>query len=90
MGTDPYQPLTLISDFEKSRFYVLSVNLSGLEVLRISPDLEWAMIVAYNRGKMESVRGTALYERYITDKALVMSLSALQPGEQNAADKKEK
>lgn len=107
--------MTLISDFEKSKFYVISLNLARLHVLRVNPDLEWAMLVAYNRGKMDEVRGTSLYEHYaamlkdydvivgsiandrmfyvldnffqgnITDRALVMSLSALQLGEQYAA-----
>ena len=115
MGTEPYQPLTLISDFEQSMFYVIRLDLAGLHVLHISPDIEWAMMVAYNRGKMDEARGTRLYERYsrmaegydvvvgsiandrmfyvldnfflgnITDKALVMSLSALQLGHQYAA-----
>ena len=115
MGTEPYQPLTLISDFEKSKFYVISLGMTGLRVLNVKPDLEWAMLVAYNRGKMDEVRGTSLYEHYaamsngydvvvgsiandrmfyvldnfflgnITDKALVMSLSALQLGKQYVA-----
>ena len=115
MGTDPYQPLTLISDFEQSRFYVIRLNLKGLRVLQVRPDIEWAMLVAYNRGKMEEAKGTKLYEHYsnmadgydvivgsiandrmfyvldnfflgnITDKALVMSLSALQLGKQYVA-----
>ena len=115
MGTEPYQPLTLISDFEQSKFYIISLDLNDLRVLTVKPDLEWAMLVAYNRGKMEEARGTALYERYaqmsrgydvivgsiandrmfyvldnfflgnITDKALVMSLSALQLGQQYVA-----
>ena len=115
MGTEPYQPLTLISDFEESKFYVLSLDMTGLRLLNVKPDLEWAMLVAYNRGKMDEVRGTSLYEHYaamangydvvvgsiaddrmfyvldnfflgnITDKALVMSLSALQPGKQYVA-----
>lgn len=115
MGTEPYQPLTLISDFEESKFYVVSLDLSGLRVLKVDPDVEWAMLVAFNRGKMEEARGTELYERYaamskgydvivgsiandrmfyvldnfflgnITDKALVMSLSALQLGQQYVA-----
>ena len=115
MGTEPYQPLTLISDFEESKFYVNSLDLTGLRILKVKPDLEWAMLVAYNRGKMDEVRGTSLYEHYaamskgydvvvgsiandrmfyvldnfflgnITDKALVMSLSALQLGEQYVA-----
>lgn len=115
MGTEPYQPLTLISDFEKSKFYVINLDMTGLRVLNVKPDLEWAMLVAYNRGKMDEVRGTSLYEHYaamsngydvvvgsiandrmfyvldnfflgnITDKALVMSLSALQLGKQYVA-----
>ena len=115
MGTEPYQPLTLISDFEKSKFYVISLDMTGLRVLNVKPDLEWAMLVAYSRGKMDEVRGTSLYEHYaamsngydvvvgsiandrmfyvldnfflgnITDKALVMSLSALQLGKQYVA-----
>ena len=115
MGTEPYQPLTLISDFEESKFYVISLDMTGLRVLNVKPDLEWAMLVAYNRGKMDEVRGTSLYEHYaamsngydvvvgsiandrmfyvldnfflgnITDKALVMSLSALQMGKQYVA-----
>ena len=115
MGTEPYQPLTLISDFEESKFYVNSLDLTGLRILKVKPDLEWAMLVAYNRGKMDEVRGTSLYKHYaamakgydvivgciandrmfyvldnfflgnITDKALVMSLSALQLGKQYVA-----
>jgi len=115
MGTEPYQPLTLISDFEQSRFYVISLDLAGLRVLQVPPDLEWAMLVAWNRGKMEDARGTEIYQKYaemsrgydvivgsiandrmfyvldnfflgnITDKALVMSLSALQLGQQYVA-----
>ena len=64
MGTEPYQPLTLISDFENSKFYVVSMDMTGLRVLNVKPDLEWAMLVAYYRGKMDGVRGTALYGHY--------------------------
>ena len=115
MGTESYQPLTLISDFEDSKFYVVSLDMTGLRILNVNPDLEWAMLVAYNRGKIDEVRGTLLYEHYAamskgydvivgciandrmfyvldnfflgnnTDKALVMSLSALQLGEQYVA-----
>lgn len=64
MGTEPYQPLTLISDFENSKFYVVSMDMTGLRVLNVKPDLEWAMLVAYYRGKMDGVRGTSLYGHY--------------------------
>ena len=64
MGTDPIQPLTLICDYEKAKFYVVSVSLDGLCKLDIAADLEWAMVVAFNRGKMDSIKGTILYEKY--------------------------
>ena len=64
MGTEPMHPLTLICDFKKSRFYIVSIKLNGLAKLEIPADLEWAMIIAYNRGKMESIKGTDVYEKY--------------------------
>lgn len=64
MGTEPAQPLTLICDFEKSRFYIVSILLEDLNTLEVPADLDWSMIVAYNRGKMEKIKGTNLYEKY--------------------------
>lgn len=64
MGTEPAQPLTLICDFEKSKFYIVSILLADLETLEVPADLDWSMIVAYNRGKMERIKGTDLYEKY--------------------------
>ena len=64
MGTEPMQPLTLICDYEKSRFYIVSVALDGLRQLDIPADLEWAMIVAFNRGKMDRIKGSKLYDKY--------------------------
>lgn len=64
MGTEPTQSLTLICDFEKSKFYIVSIRLDGLRKLEVPADLEWAMIVAYHRGKMDIIKGTKLYEKY--------------------------
>ena len=64
MGTEPAQPLTLICDFEKSKFYIVSISLADLETLEVLADLDWSMIVAYNRGKMERIKGTDMYEKY--------------------------
>jgi len=64
MGTEPMQPLTLICDYEKAKFYIVSIAMGGLRDLDIPADLEWAMVVAYNRGKMDSIKGTAMYEKY--------------------------
>ena len=54
MGTDPLQPLTLICDYEQSVFYILSVDLHSLKALDVPADIEWAMLVAYHRGRMEA------------------------------------
>ena len=62
MGTDPVQPLTLICDFEQAKFYVLSIDLTDLSVFEVPPDLDWAMLVAFYRGKMESIKGIPLYQ----------------------------
>jgi len=35
MGTEPGQPLTLICDFEKSKFYVVSVDIKNLDTIEI-------------------------------------------------------
>lgn len=64
MGTAPGQPLTLICDFEKSKFYVVSVDMKNLDTIEIKADLDWAMLVAYHRGRMEQIKGTALYDKY--------------------------
>ena len=64
MGTNPVQPLTLICDFDQSKFYIVSVSLENLNVLEVPADIEWAMIVAYNRGKMDSIKDSDIYNKY--------------------------
>ena len=64
MGTEPGQALTLICDYDKSKFYIVSVAVNELEILDIPANLEWAMVVAYYRGRMEKIEGTSLYNKY--------------------------
>lgn len=64
MGTTPEQPLTLICDFEESRFYAVSIDTSELRTVEISTDIDWAMVVAYHRGRMEQIKGSDFYNRY--------------------------
>ena len=64
MGTDPGQALTLICDYEKSKFYIVSVDVNELKLLNVPADIEWAMLVAYNRGRMESIKDTEFYNKY--------------------------
>ncbi|MBQ4629497.1 MAG: DUF3990 domain-containing protein [Clostridia bacterium] len=75
MGTDPNQPLTLICDYEESKFYIVSIYAETLKSLEVNTDIDWAMLVAYNRGKMEKIKDTDLYNKYrdmMTDKDLII------------------
>lgn len=64
MGTVPEQALTLICDYDQSKFYIVSIEMKGLSSLKINPDLDWAMFVAYNRGRMDEIKETSYYQKY--------------------------
>ncbi len=64
MGSEISQALTLICDYEDSKLYMVSVSLTDLNVLEVPANIEWAMLVAFHRGRMEAIRGTALYHKY--------------------------
>lgn len=64
MGSDPNQALTLICDYDKSKFYIVSVDTTNLNTIEVPADIDWAMLVAYHRGRMETIKGTPLYEKY--------------------------
>ena len=79
LGTEPAQPLTLICDFEKSKFYIVSIDMSELDSIEINADLDWAMLVAFHRGRMDKIKGTDFYEKYSqidADKDLVIGSMA--------------
>ena len=64
MGTTTLQPLTLVCAEEKPKFYTLELDLTGLKVLKVGIDMDWAMLIAYFRKEMEEAKGTAIYEKY--------------------------
>ncbi len=64
MGTDTLQPLTLVCGESKPRFYAVDLNLEGLKVIDIELGMEWAMVIAYNRGHMDIIKGSEMYEKY--------------------------
>lgn len=64
MGSNPAQALTLICDYEESKFYVTSLDTNDITITLIPADIEWAMFIARNRGKMEKIKGTAFYNKY--------------------------
>ncbi len=64
MGTSTLQPLTLICNEDKPKFYAVELDLTGLKVLTVDIDMDWAMLIAYHRKEMESAKETAVYEKY--------------------------
>ena len=64
MGTEPSQALTLICDYEKSKFYIVSIGTDELAHIEVPADIDWAMLVAYHRGRMEKISGTPFYNKY--------------------------
>ena len=64
MGTDVLQALTLICNEENPRFYTVKLDLTGLKVLKVDINMDWAMLIAYHRGEMEDAEGTPIYEKY--------------------------
>lgn len=75
MGTDPGQALTLICDYEKSKFYIVSVDTDQLAQIEVPADIDWVMLVAYHRGRMENINGTPFYNKYrdmTADKDLII------------------
>ena len=76
---DIQKALTLICDYESSRLYIVSLDTTRLEALEVPADINWAMLVAYNRGRMEKIQGTPFYNRYrdlIADKDLIVGCIA--------------
>lgn len=64
LGSEPTQPLTLICrSRETPKFYVCDFDLAGLETFTFTSRYEWALYIAFCRGKCDPFKGTALYDR---------------------------
>lgn len=66
MYTDRIQPITLICNYPQAKLYTVKINLVGLKILDVEVGIDWALLVAFHRGKMESAKNTAIYHRYET------------------------
>lgn len=64
MGTDRLQPLTLICNYPSAKMYTLSVDLSNLKILDMKAGLDWALLIAYNHGKMEFAKNSIIYNKF--------------------------
>lgn len=64
MGTEITQPLTLICNFLNAKLYTVDIDLTDLKIIDIEVGLDWALLVAFNRGKMDAIKDTPIYEKY--------------------------
>lgn len=64
MGTGTLQPLTLICSEAEPKLYTVSLDTSGLNILNLDINLDWAMLIAYYRKEMDRVSGSPIYEKY--------------------------
>ena len=64
MGTNTLQPLTLVCNEDKPKFYTVELDMTGLKVLTVEIGMDWAMLIAYYRKEMEGAKGTPIYEKY--------------------------
>ena len=64
VGTEAIQPLTLVCNEDKPKFYQVKMKLEGLKVLNVEVGLDWSMLIAYYRGYMEGQEGTPVFEKY--------------------------
>ena len=64
MGTEQMQPLTLICNFPNAKLYTVKADLTDLKILEIEVGIDWALLIAYHRGKMEPVKESGIYQKY--------------------------
>ena len=64
MGTEILQSLTLIANHEKPKLYFLSIDLENLSILKLEDNIEWALIIAINRGKIDYIRNKKIIDKY--------------------------
>jgi hypothetical protein len=68
MGTEQEQPMTLICNYENATMYELELDAENLTVRNIPLDIDWALFVAFNRGRLTKEIAPALYEKYVAYK----------------------
>lgn len=64
MGTEVQQPLTLICNYRNPILYFVAIERAELNTLELPTDISWAFVVAYNRGRLERIKGKNLYRKY--------------------------
>lgn len=66
MGTEQEQPLTLICNYDNATLYNLELDTTNLIIKDIPLDLDWALFVAFNRGRLTKELSPTLYNKFAT------------------------
>ncbi len=64
MGTEETQPQTLICNYENATMYNLELDTFSLVIKDLPLDLDWALFVAFNRGRLTKDISPKLYNKY--------------------------
>lgn len=64
MGTEATQPQTLICNYENATMYELGLDTTNLLIKDIPLNLDWALFVAFNRGRLTKELSPSLYQKY--------------------------
>lgn len=64
MGTEQTQPMTLICNFENATLYDTELDTSRLCVKELPLNIDWALFVAFNRGRLTKEISPSLYKKY--------------------------
>ena len=68
MGTEQEQPLTLICNYDNATLYNLELDTTNLILKDIPLNLDWALFVAFNRGRLTKDLSPTLYNKFATYK----------------------
>ena len=68
MGTEQEQPLTLICNYDNATLYNLELDTTNLIIKDIPLNLDWALFVAFNRGRLTKDLSPTLYNKFATYK----------------------
>lgn len=63
MGDNYEQSLDFVSQTKDGSIYVLETNYKDLKVLNLDIGLDWMLLIALNRGKLEEYKNSPLYKR---------------------------
>ena len=64
MGTDVEQPMTLICNYDDATLYDLELDYTNLIIKDIPLNIEWALFVAFNRGRLTKDVSSMLFKKY--------------------------